>query len=90
MKKKKMFIIHFVEEGGMVSALDFQSADQRVSVFEYLHYCIVSLDKKLWSTLSLFAQPYKWVLEINSFTAGGIPEMDKHSIQERVVILLVT
>ena len=58
--------------------------------FEYLHYCIVSLDKKLWSTLSLFAQPYKWVLEINSFTAGGIPEMDKHSIQERVVILLVT
>ena len=26
------------------------------------HRCVVSLDKELYSTLSLFSQVYKWVL----------------------------
>ena len=43
----------------MVSALDFRS---RSRWFELGHCCcVVSLDKKLYFTLSLFTQMYKWV-----------------------------
>ena len=43
----------------MVSALDFRSGGRW---FEPGHCCrVVSLDKKLYSTLSLFTQVYKWV-----------------------------
>ena len=44
----------------MVSALDFQTGGQW---FEP-SFCrrVVSLDKKLYFTLSLFTQVYKWVL----------------------------
>ena len=43
----------------MVTVLDFRSRGRR---FEPGH-CrrVVSLDKKLYSTLSLFSQVYKWV-----------------------------
>ena len=45
--------------GLVVSALDFRS---RGRWFEPGHCCrVVSLDKKLYSTLSLFTQVYKWV-----------------------------
>ena len=43
----------------MVSSLDFQPEGRW---FEPgLCHCVVSLDKKLWSTLSLSTQVYKWV-----------------------------
>ena len=44
----------------MVSASDFQISIGRSEgqCFEDLHCCVVSLDKKLRSTLSLFAQVY--------------------------------
>ena len=46
----------------MVSALDFQSGGRW---FEPgLCRRVVSLDKKLYSTLSLFTQLYKWVTAI--------------------------
>ena len=49
----------------MVGALDFQSDGGKIrgSVVRggSLHCCVVSLDKKLCSTLSLFTQVYKWV-----------------------------
>ena len=44
----------------MVRVLDFQSGGRW---FEpSLCRCVVSLDKKLYSTLFLFTQVYKWVL----------------------------
>ena len=46
----------------MVSALDFRTEERR---FEPgLCRRVVSLDKKLYSTLYLFIQVYKWVLAI--------------------------
>ena len=56
----------------MVSALDFRS---RGRWFEPGH-CrrVVSLDKKLYSTLSLFTQMYKWVPAI--IMLGGNLTMD--------------
>ena len=56
----------------MVSALDVRS---RCWWFEPGHCpCVVSLDKKLYSTLSLFTQMYKWVPAI--IMLGGILGMD--------------
>ena len=56
----------------MVSALDFRSRGQW---FEPGHCrCVVSLDKKLFSTLSLFTQVYKWVPAIKML--GGNLAMD--------------
>ena len=47
--------------GLVVSAWDFQPEGRW---FEPgLCRCVVSLDKKLYSTLSLFTQGYKWVPE---------------------------
>ena len=56
----------------MVSALDFRSSGRW---FEPGH-CrrVVSLDKKLYSTLSLFTQVYKWVPAI--IMLGGNLAMD--------------
>ena len=56
----------------MVRAVDFQF---RGRWFEPGH-CrrVVSLDKKLYSTLSLFTQVYKWVPAI--IMLGGNPAMD--------------
>ena len=56
----------------MVSALDFRSKGRW---FEPGH-CrrVVSLDKKLYSTLSLFTQVYKWVMAI--VMLGGNLAMD--------------
>ena len=48
----------------MVSASDFQSDGRRVGGSRpgwSLNCCVVSLDKKLCSTLSLFTQEFKWV-----------------------------
>ena len=58
--------------GLVVSALDFRSGDRR---FEPGH-CrrVVSLDKKLYSTLSHFTQVYKWVPAI--IILGGNLAMD--------------
>ena len=69
----------------MVGALDFRS---RGRWFEPGH-CrrVVSLDKKLYSTLSLFTQVYKWVPAI--IMLGGSLAMDYHSIQGGVAIFLV-
>ena len=47
---------------------------------------IVFLDKKLYSTLSLFTQVYKLVSK--NILLGGSPTMDLHPIQGRVAILL--
>ena len=53
----------------MVSALDFRS---RGRWFEPgLCRRVVSLDKKLYSTLSLFTQVYKWVPAIIMLGGGG-------------------
>ena len=61
----------------MVSALDFQSGGRG---FEPCHcHCVVSLDKKLYFTLSLFIQVYKWVLAI--IMLGSNLAMDYHPIQ---------
>ena len=46
----------------MVSALDFRSGGQWFKLS--LCHCVVSLVKKLYFTLSLFTQEYKWVLAI--------------------------
>ena len=56
----------------MVSALDFRSGGR---LFEPIH-CrhVVSLDKKLYFTLSLFTQVYKWVPAI--IMLGGNLAMD--------------
>ena len=56
----------------MVSALDFQFGGQWFK----LGLCcrVVSLDKKLYSTLSLFTKVYKWVLVI--IVLGGNLAMD--------------
>ena len=42
----------------MVSALDFRSGGRWFKPGYFRH--VVSLDKKLYSTLSLFTQVYKW------------------------------
>ena len=56
----------------MVSALDFQSGGQG---FEPDHcHLVVSLHKKLYFTLSLFTQVYKWVPAI--IMLGGNLAMD--------------
>ena len=56
----------------MVSALDFRSEGR---CFEPGLCChVVSLDKKLYSTLSLFTQVYKWVPAI--IMLGGNLVMD--------------
>ena len=53
----------------MVSALDLRSGDRW---FEpCLCHRVVSLDKKLNSTLSLFTQVYKWVQAITILEGGG-------------------
>ena len=58
--------------GLVVSALDFRSGGR---CFEPgLCYRVVSLDKKLHSTLSLFIQVYKWVPAI--IMLEGNPAMD--------------
>ena len=43
----------------MVSALDVRSGGRWFD--PGLCHCVVSIDKKLYSTLSLFTQVYKWV-----------------------------
>ena len=69
----------------MVSALDFRSGGW------WFEPClcrrVVSLDKKLNFTLSLFTQVYKWVLAI--ITLGVNLAMDYHPIQGGVAIFLV-
>ena len=56
----------------MVSALDFRSGGRW---FEpSLSHRVVSLDKKLYSTFSLFTQVYKWVSAI--IMLGGNLVMD--------------
>ena len=58
--------------GLVVSTLDFRSGGRW---FEPGHCCrVVSLDKKLYSTLSLFTQVYKWVPAI--IMLGGNLVMD--------------
>ena len=42
---------------------------------------VVSLDKELYSTLSLFTQVYKWVLATYCWGGGGNPAMDQHPVQ---------
>ena len=56
----------------MVSALDFRSGGRGFK--PGLCRRVVSLDKKLYSTLSLFTQVYKWVLAITML--GGNLAMD--------------
>ena len=56
----------------MVSALDFRSGDRWFKPGHCLH--VVSLDKKLYSRLSLFIQVYKWVPAI--IMQGGNLAMD--------------
>ena len=46
---------------------------------------VVSLDKELYSTLSLFTQEYKWV---PATYCWGNPAMDQHSVQGGVEVLL--
>ena len=50
-----------------------------------LHCCVISLDKKLFSTLSLFTQVYKWIPATYCWGAGVNPVMDLLSIQMSVV-----
>ena len=69
----------------MVSALDFRS---RGRWFEPdLCHRVVFLDKKLYSTLFLFTQVYKWVPAI--IMLGSNLAMDWHPIQGGVAIFLV-
>ena len=49
---------------------------------------VVSLDKELYSTLSLFIQVYKWVLATYCEVGGSIHAMDQHPVQGEVAILL--
>ena len=49
---------------------------------------VVSIDKELYSTLSLFTQVYKWVLA--TYCWEGNLVMDKHPIQGGVAIFLGT
>ena len=56
----------------MVSALDFWSGGRWFEP-DHCHH-VVSLDKKLYSTLSLFTQVYKWVPAI--IMLGGNLAMD--------------
>ena len=58
--------------GLVVSALDFRSGGRWFKPGHY--HCVVSLDKKLDSTLSLFTQVYKWVPAI--IMLGGNLVMD--------------
>ena len=46
---------------------------------------VLSLDKELYSTLSLFTQVYKWVPVT---FCGGNSAMDQHPVQGEVAILL--
>ena len=58
----------------MVSALDFRSGGR---CFEpSLCHRVVSLDKKLYSTLFLLALVYKWVPAIIMLGGGGNLAMD--------------
>ena len=52
----------------MVSALDFRSGDRWFA--PSLCRRVVSLDKKLYSSLSLFNQVYKWVAAIIMLVRG--------------------
>ena len=56
----------------MVSALGFRSGGRGLE--SSLCRRVVSLDKKLYSTLSLFTQVYRWVLAI--IMLGGNHAMD--------------
>ena len=56
----------------MVSALDFRSRGRWFEPGHRRH--VLSLDKKLYSTLSLFTQVYKWVPAI--IMLGGNLAMD--------------
>ena len=69
----------------MVSALDFRSGGRWFEPSLYRR--VVSLDKKLCSTLSLFTQMYEWVPAI--IMLGGNLAMDYHPIQGGVAIFLV-
>ena len=53
----------------MVSALDFRSGGRWFEPGQCRR--VVSLDKKLYSTLSLFTQVYKWVPAIILPGGGG-------------------
>ena len=74
----------------MVSALDFRSKGRW---FEPGH-CrrVVSLDKKLYSTLSLFTQVYKWVPAIIMLGIGvtlqwtSIPSRGSSNIPSRFML----
>ena len=67
-----IYLLVWRRGGLVVSVLDFRS---RGRWFEPVH-CrpVVSLDKKLYSTLSLFTQMYKWVPVI--IMLGGNLAMD--------------
>ena len=67
-----LFFFYWRRCGLVVSTLDFRS---RGRWFEPGHCCrVVSLDKKLYSSLSLFTQVYKWVPAIKM--RGGNLVMD--------------
>ena len=72
-------------DGLVVSALDFRSGGRWFEPGHCRH--VVSLDKKLHFTLSLFTQVYKWISAI--IMLGGNLAMDLHAIQGGVAIFPV-
>ena len=68
--KRCVFDDTFLRHGGLlVSALDFRSGGRRFKAGLCCH--VVSLDKKLYFTLSPFTQLYKWVPAIIMLGGGG-------------------
>ena len=70
----------------MVSVLDFRSGGQWFEPSFCRH--VVSLDKQLYSTLSLFTQVYKWAPAI--IMLEGNLAIHWHPIQGGVAIFIVT
>ena len=62
-------------EASVAKRLTPQTLDLEVRGSSLAHR-IVSLDKYLYSTLSLFTQVYKWVPMTYSVLLGGNPAMD--------------
>ena len=60
-------------EGCVTEQLTPQTLDLEVQGSSFVH-CVVSLDKKLHSTLSLFTPVYNWVLV--TYCWGGNPAME--------------
>ena len=66
--------MHFIiEEACVAEWLTPQTPDLGVRGSSITHH-IVSLDKELYSSLSVFIQVYKWVLQPTAL--GGNPVMD--------------